>query len=98
MDNVFSLNWAPLDVRPLRATFDKLFVYLENLKDSLNRNPTILFEQEVEERLNSLQAKLEFGRRELDAPVVAQSEVLAALDKLHDNIERTQLILVNLKQ
>lgn len=98
VDNIFSMNWAPLNIRPLKMAFDELFVYLENLKEFHSQNPTTLFEQEVEERLVRLRAQLESQRQELDAPIVAQNETLASLDKLRDIIEKTRLVLVDLEQ
>lgn len=55
-NDVFSMNWAPLDTKPLRVTFDEIFAYLESLKDLHDLNPIALFEQEVEQRLTDLQA------------------------------------------
>lgn len=61
-------------------------------------SPTALFEQEVEERLVSLQTQLKARRKELDVPVTAQGETLAALAVLRGNIDRTRLILADLEQ
>lgn len=98
VDNIFNMNWAPLNIRPLKIAFDELFFYLENLKEFRSHDPNTLFEQEVEERLVSLRAQLESQRQELDAPIVAQNVTLASLDKLRDIIEKTRLVLVDLEQ
>lgn len=98
MANIFSMNWAPLDVSPLKTTFDELFVYLKSLKELSNQDLTTIFEQAVEERLVSIQAQLESGHQELDLPVVAQSKTFVALDRLRDSINKTWLVLVDQEQ
>lgn len=76
MANIFSMNWAPLDVSPLKTAFDELFVYLKSLKELSNQDLTTIFEQAVEERLVSIQAQLESGHQELDLPVVTRVKLL----------------------
>ena len=58
-NNIFCMNWAPLDIRPLRAIFDELFAYLESLKDLHNLGPAALFRQELGQRLTNLRAHVE---------------------------------------
>ena len=57
-----AMNRAPLDIRPLRAIFDKLFAYLESLKDLHTLGPTALFQQEEGRKLTSLQAQVNIRR------------------------------------
>ena len=97
-DNIFNMNWAPLDISPLRAIFDELFAYLESLKDLHNLGPAALFQQEVGQRLINLRAQVEIKRKELDIPIIAQDETLAALSTLRVSIERTRLMLADLEQ
>lgn len=97
-NNIFNADWAPLDVRPLRAISDELFFYLECLKDVHNLGPTALFQQEVEQRLVDLHGQVENKRQELDIPITAQSETLAALETLRGGIERTRSMLAGLEQ
>ena len=70
-NNIFGMNWEQLDIRPLRAIFDELFVYLESLKDLSSLSPIGLFQQEVGQRLTSLRGQLAVRRQELDVPVTA---------------------------
>lgn len=94
----FSSNSAPLDVRSLRAAFDEFLTYLETVVSFRNQSPIALFEHDVEWRLSCLRAQLERKRQELDALVTAQNEIIVAMEKLLNNIERTHLILVDLEQ
>lgn len=55
--NIFGMDWAPLDIRPLRTAVDGLFIYLENPLELCSLSPTALFEQ-VEKRLATLQTQL----------------------------------------
>ncbi|KAJ8644417.1 hypothetical protein MRB53_006165 [Persea americana] len=91
------MNWAPLDIRPLRAIFYELFAYLESLKDLRGLSPDALFEQEVGQRLTSLRAQLEVRRRELDVPMTAQDETLTTLSTLRGSIDRTCATLDDLE-
>lgn len=87
-----------MDVSPLKIAFDKLFIYLESLKELSNQDPTTIFEQEVEEGLGNILAQLESERRELDLSVVALNETHVAFGRLRDNIDKTRLVLVDLEQ
>lgn len=93
----FSSNWVPLDVRPLRVAFDEFLTYLETAVNLCNQSPIALFEHDVEGRLSRLRAQLERKHQALDALVTAQNKITVAMEKLLNNIERTQLILVDLE-
>lgn len=86
------MNWAPLDIRPLRVVFYELFAYLESMKDL-----HALFEQE-EQRLTCLQAHLEVRRQELDLPTTPQNKTLTAQLMLQGSIDRTRGMLANLER
>ena len=92
------MNWAPLDIRPLRAVFDELFAYLESLRELHCLGPTTLFRQEVGQRLSSLLAQVEIKRQELDIPMTAQDETLTALSTLKMSSERTLSMLPDLER
>ncbi|KAJ8621763.1 hypothetical protein MRB53_030292 [Persea americana] len=93
-NNIFCMNWAPLNIRSLRAIFDELFAYLESLKDLHNLGPAALFRQEVRQRLTNLRAQVEIRRQELDIFITTQDETLAALTTLRGSIERTRSMLL----
>lgn len=61
VDGVFSLNWAPLDVRPLKAAFDEFFMYFGTAMHLHNQNPAIYLEQEVDARLSISKHSLSTG-------------------------------------
>ena len=83
------MNWTPLDIRPLKVIFDELFAYLESLRDLHSLGPTALFRQVVRQRLTSLWAQVEIRLQEMDIPMTAQDETLAALSMLRGSIEGT---------
>ncbi|KAJ8633444.1 hypothetical protein MRB53_026780 [Persea americana] len=97
-NNIFNMNWAPLDIRPLKAIFNELFAHLESLRDLHSLGPIALFQQEGGQRLTSLRAQVEIRCQELDIPLTAQDETLAALSTLRGSIERTRSMLANLEQ
>ena len=97
-NNIFCMNWAPLDIRPLTTIFDEIFAYLETLKNLHNLGPDALFQQEMGQRLTNLRAQIEIRRQELDIPITAQDETLVALTTLRGSIERTRSMLADLER
>ncbi|KAJ8644161.1 hypothetical protein MRB53_005909 [Persea americana] len=79
-NNIFSMNWAQLDIRPLKTIFDELFTYLESLRDLYSLGPTALFRQEDETlaALSTLRGSIERTRSML-ADLERQRKLEAAL-------------------
>ncbi|KAJ8621779.1 hypothetical protein MRB53_030308 [Persea americana] len=97
-NNILNMNWAPLDVRPLKAIFDERFPYLECLRDHHSLGPTALFQKKVGERLTCLWAQVEIRCQELNVLVTAPDETLAALSTLRGSIERTHSMIADLER
>ena len=80
----------------MRAAFDELFAHLDNWRETYVRDPSILFQREVDEQLDAYREHLE-EQREIEAPVVSQAKALATLDILRDSVEKTTETLANLE-